>query len=356
MSDPTAPTADAAARERRSALLGAKLRGLVADHLGRQVDVSVATYPAGSACLVGDDAWVLLDGVADRRLGGALAWAVRNGADALHLVAERDTGLLARRAGGFGFPINIWFAEGRVLLPAVAEDLEPPVDAPSTHLAVAPLIEAAGATVNVEHGVVFGEVRGLEVCRVVDEPTVGYVTELDDAALTEAFSKVHDPAAGVILEVGVGANDREAFRLLHGDIPTADALRGVVDSVRRVRAISAPQHPLNRMARERFLRWTLEEDPALVDLAELHATQPPVARPSLREAVPCVASGVAVDGTECLVVCSTGVDLDLAPYVADVQRMTDVDVVVALPERDRVPITDELLGLLLRPVSVRTVG
>ena len=84
--------------------------------------------------------------------------------------------------------------------------------------------------------------------------------------------------------------------------------------------------------------------------------QPPVARPSLREAVPCVASGVAADGAECYVVCSTGVDLDIAPYVADVQRLTDVDIVATLPERDRVPITDELLGLLLRPVIVRTVG
>lgn len=316
----------------------------------------MAPHPAGAACLVGDEAWVLVDGVAGRSLGGALAWAVRNGADALHVVAESDTGLLARRAEMFRFPISVWFAEGRVLLPAAAEDLPPPVDPPPTHLEMAPLIEAAGATVNVEHGVVFGEVRGLEVCRVVDEPTVGYVAGLDDAALTDAFSNVHDPADGVILEVGVGAADREAFRLVHGDIPTADALRGVVDSVRRVRATGARQHPLNRMARERFLRWTLEEDPSLADLVRLCPAQPPVARPSLREAVPCVTSGVAADGAECYVVCSTGVDLDLAPYVADVQRMTDIDVVVALPERDHVPITDELLGLLLRPVIVRTVG
>ncbi|MFA9401388.1 MAG: hypothetical protein ACERKT_09840, partial [Acidobacteriota bacterium] len=80
MSDPSGP--NPAEREHRSALLGAKLRGLIADHLGRQVDVEMVPHPAGSACLVGDDAWVLADSVAGRSLGGALAWAVRNGADA----------------------------------------------------------------------------------------------------------------------------------------------------------------------------------------------------------------------------------------------------------------------------------
>ena len=50
----------------------------------------------------------------------------------------------------------------------------------------------------VEHGVVTGEVRGLEVCRVVDDRTTG---------------------DGVRLEVGVGAHDREAFAIIHGDVP-----------------------------------------------------------------------------------------------------------------------------------------
>ena len=37
------------------------------------------------------------------------------------------------------------------------------------------------------------------------------------------------------LEVGVGAHDREAFALVHGDLPTVEALAGVVASWRRYR-------------------------------------------------------------------------------------------------------------------------
>ena len=71
-----------------------------------------------------------------------------------------------------------------------------------------PRIVGAGADVVVEHGVVTGEVLGLEVARVVE----------------------HD--GGVRLEVGVGRHDREAFALLHGEVPTAEALAAVVGAVR----------------------------------------------------------------------------------------------------------------------------
>ena len=55
------------------------------------------------------------------------------------------------------------------------------------------------------------------------------------------------------------------------------------------------------------------------------------------------------------VVCSVGVDLDLMSYVSDVQRMTDHEVLVVLPRRDRVPITEELLGLLRRPIRIHAI-
>ena len=69
-----------------------------------------------------------------------------------------------------------------------------------------------------------GEVRGLEVCRVVDDPHTGAVR----------------------LEVGVGAHDREAFAIVHGDVPTTEALAGVVRAVaehRGGRRAAAPARP-----------------------------------------------------------------------------------------------------------------
>lgn len=345
------------ATRRRSRLLGIKLRALVAEHLGTSVEGELIAYPNGAGLLVGDVAWVLIDGPADRSLGGALAVAIRNGATSLQLIAEADTGLLARRAARFAFPVEMWFAQDRTLLPAVAEPLTPPPAALPEHLALIDVIEAAGATTNVEHGVVAGEVRGLEVCRVVDTPTVGHFAELGDVDMQPPPGSQTDgsPFEGVLLEVGVGANDREAFRMLHGDIPTVDALGAVVESVSAHRSLDAPQHPLNRLGQERFVRWQLEHDPGAIGLSSLTPTDPPLARPNLKDPVPCVAVATDGDGTPVTVVCSVGVDTDLVGFVADVQATSDRPVVVVLRRRDAVAITRDLLGLLAAPVEIRTV-
>ncbi len=346
---PTASTDD----DRRSRLIGIKLRALVGDHLGRPVDAEPEAFPKGAALLHDGAAWVLVDGPAARSLGAALAWSVRRGATALQLVAEHDTGLLARRAQRLAFPVTVWYPQDRMLLPVVPEPLvEPPAALPE-HLELVGVIEAAGATANVEHGVVVGEVRGLEVCRVVDQPTVGHFAELGDIDIAPPADAAADD--GVLLEVGVGANDREAFRLLHGDIPTVEALAAVVDSVLAHRSPDAPQHPLNRLGQERYLRWRLEQDPELVDMAAVSPAQPPQPRPNLKDPIPCVARAVGADGRETTVVCSVGVDVDLVGFVADVQEMADTPVVVALRERDAVRITRELLALLATPPSVRVV-
>jgi hypothetical protein len=353
VTDAARPADIAEAAARRSKLLGIKLQALVSEHAGTDVRGEPGTFPHGSALLVDDAAWVLIDGAADRSLGGALAWARRHGAASLQLVAAADTGLLARRAERLRFPVSVWFAQDRTLFPAVAEPLASPPEPPGEHLAFLAVIADAGATPNVEHGVVFGEVRGLEVCRVVDEPTIGHIVELGDVGLAEAPTV---PAAtGVLLEVGVGANDREAFRMLHGDIPTVEALATVVDSVAAVRSTDAPQHPLNRLGQERFLRWRLEQDPSLVDVAQVQPAQPPIPRPNLKDPVPCVATARTHDDRTVTVVCSVGVDLDLVGFVADVQTAGGGPVVVALRRRDVVPITEELLGLLDTPVEIRPV-
>lgn len=353
MSDITgASSASPTDDDRRGRLLGIKLRALVGDHLGRTIDAEPATLAGGAALQVDDAAWILIDGGAARSFGAALAWSIRNGASSLHVVVEHDSGLLARRARGCSFPVTVWFAQDRVLLPVVPEPLAVPATPVPDHLAFVDVIEGAGATAVVEHGVVVGEVRGLEVCRVVDQPTVGHFAELGDV---EIPAPVDHWSGGVLLEVGVGANDREAFRMLHGDIPAVEALAAVVDSVLEHRSTDAPQHPLNRLAQERFLRWQLEQDPAVVGMVEVTAVEPPQPRPNLKDPIPCVARGKAADGSEASIVCSAGVDLDLVGFVADVQEMFDLPVVVALRSRDAVAITRDLLGLLSTPVDVRLV-
>lgn len=355
---------DSGAGDRRKLLLGVKLRALVSQHLGSTIDVEPAVYGAGAAFVHDQAAWTIIDGDATRRLGAALAWAIRHDATSLDLIVERGGGLLARRAQAFTFPIHVWFAEERVLLPVIAEEAaltEPP---PSDHIELIKLIEQAGAEPHVERGVVTGEVRGLEVCRVVDEPTTGNFAELsdvpsaamvapDDAELAARLAGRE--AEGVILEVGVGANDREAFQMLHGHLPTVEALANVVSAVSDHRSVASRQHPLNRMAPERFLRWQVEQDPSLLGLTEITQADPPVDRLSMKHGEPCVSTALDADARNVLVVFSSGVDLDLTSFVADVivQIGQDVDrIIVAVTERDLVAITGDLAALLERPVDL----
>jgi len=339
--------------DRRSRLLGIKLRALVAEHLGRAVEAEPERFPSGAALVDDATAWVLVEGSAVRSLGAALAWAIRHDTTSLHLVAEDTTGLLARRAQRLAFAVTIWFPQDRSLLPVVAEPLAEPAAPSPQHLELVAVIEAAGATANIEHGVVVGEVRGLEVCRVVDQPTVGHFADLGDVDIAPRPDSV--TADGVLLEVGVGANDREAFRMLHGDIPTTEALAAVVDSVLAHRSSDAPQHPLNRLGQERYLRWQLEQDPTLVDMVAVTPTEPPQPRPNLKDPIPCVARATGSDGRESMVVCSVGVDVDLVGFVADVQEMAEAPVIVALRARDAMAITRDLLDLLVTPVDIRVV-
>jgi hypothetical protein len=346
--------------DRRARLLAVKLRTLVRDHTGASDDaLQSEPFALGAALRHGDAAWVLLEPAADdgRGLGAALIWASRGGASSLDVVAEKGTGVLARRAAEFTLPTSVWRADGRALVAAAATPFEPLADPRPEHVGFVPDIDSAGAVPIVEHGVVTGEVRGLEVCRVVD---------------------ADGPGGSVVrLEVGAGAHDREAFAIMHGDVPTHEALSGVVGAVAEVRDVSSPAHPLNRLSPERFLRWRLEQEPWLVDLASVEPAPPPTPRRNLKDRTPCSALGRRLDGTPVVVVCSVGVDLDLIPYAADARLAAAawgmmrggepgvsatgpiggrLDVVVALPSRDVVPATTELAGLLRHSVTLAPVA
>ncbi len=320
--------------DRRSRLRSVKLQALVRDHLGRDISPTVGAFPPGAAIVVDGAAWVLLEDEPSRGLGPAMAWALRNGATSVAVLADHDTGLLARRAEGFTFPIDVWHVAERTLLPAVAEPLLAPVEPAPAHLALVDTIVAGGAEPHVEHGVVTGEVRGLEVCRVVDDLHTGAVR----------------------LEVGVGAHDREAFTIIHGDVPTVEALAGVVAAVHEYRQPGGTQHPLNRLVPERMIRWQLQRDPALLGLDSVTPVEPPQPRPNVKDRVPCVAAGRRADGTAVLLVCSVGVDLDLVPYAVDARRTAPGieagEVWLVTPSRDLVPVTAELAGLADQALSL----
>jgi len=317
---------------RRSQLLAVKLAALVRDHTGSNDDVVPGMWPGGAALARADAAWVLAEDQPERALGRALAWARQHRVGAVHVLAERATGLLARRASYFSAPPSIWHVEGRSLLEAVAEPfpVHSPLDAELAQFRG--LIIEGGAEPFEEHGVLVGEVLGLEVCRAVRDPFTGVCR----------------------LEVGVGTHDRDAFQLLHGDIPTVEALGAVAEIVAEHRRPGAAPHPLNRLAAERALRARLINDAPLVGAARLDPAPPPVPRANLKDPVPCVAVGSDGQG-QVVVVCSTGIDLDVVPFAADARAalgLPDARLVIAVPARDAVEVTVALARLLTRPAEV----
>lgn len=320
---------------RHAALVAMKLGALVRAHAGSGEIPTPEGFGGGAGVVVGGTAWVLLDERPADRLGAAIAWAVRHGATGVHVLADRGTGQLARRCAGWRLPITVSHVEGRDLVAAAPEALPMAALVTAEHRSFLPVIIAGGADPVDEHGVLSGEVRGLEVCRVVDDPMSGAAR----------------------LEVGVGAHDREIFQMLHGDRPTVEALRDVVATVASHRAPGTPGHPLNRLAASRAVRARVVERPSLIGAAIISVVAPPYPRPNLKDELPCVALA-EIDGVSTAVVCSVGIDLDVVPYAVDaIASMAQLPVaacVIVAPERDIVDIQRRLADLVRTPT--RFVG
>jgi len=312
--------------ERRSRLLAVKLATLAREHLG--LEGEPAAFTGGAALAAGERAAVLVEDDPGRSLGRSLAWARQAGATSLDVLVDAEAGQVARRAQAFATPPSVWRVDGRDLVAVDPAPLPvPPEPAPET-LDLAPELVDAGADVVVEHGVVSGEVLGLEIARVVAD------------------------AEGLRIEAGVGRHDREAFTLVHGDLPTSAALATVIGAVRDARRADAGDHPLKRLAPERWLRDVVVDDPSIVGASHLERHEGPAPRPSTKEPWPAVAVG---DGT--VVVCSVGIDLELVPFAADARLAADpgARLVLVVPERDDHPVTRALAAALREPAEVVAV-
>ncbi|HZQ26654.1 MAG TPA: hypothetical protein VFA94_03045, partial [Acidimicrobiales bacterium] len=110
------------------------------------------------------------------------------------------------------------------------------------------------------------------------------------------------------------------------------------------------------LAAARWLRAVVCADPSLVGVspsAGLRPVSPPLLRGDLR--VPHPAAAV---GEDVVVVCSTGIDVDVVPTGADVRlrdAAPDTRLVVVLPEPDAHPVVRDLAAALAHPADVVTV-
>lgn len=329
--------------DRLAALRRTKLRSLAtrtSEASDRAVD---SAFPGGATLTDAQTTWVLIEEDAHRRLGGAVAVALRAGSSRLHVLVDAadEARIPARRAElAEGFDIRVSVIDGVSLRPAIpappAIDEAPP---PSAEL-YRPVLEEAGLEVIVEGGQLRGELRGLEVARVV----------------VDSDGSAH-------LEAGVGRFDREAGAMMRSGMGEIDALRSVIDLVEPARRPGV-DHPMRRLVPERWLRTVLLEEPDLVGAESLTAVGSAVARDNLTEPGVASAIGVDVDGHPVIVTASVGVDLEFVPAAADdrlshradlgVADAAEARLVLAVPERDASSITVELAARFPN-TTVRTV-
>lgn len=316
--------------DRLDALRKTKLRALAGATGTIAADAVDASFPKGAVLTDPSNSttWVLAEEDADRRLGGALAVAIRAASSTLHLIVTdaSHAAVLARRARSLTGPeIGIWLETGGTIERAEPAPPAPdPVPPPGAEL-YRPVLEDAGLEVIVEDGQIRGEYLGLEAARVVI-----------------------DPDGSAHLEAGIGRFDREAGAMMRSGMGEVEALRVVVDLIRPVRRAGADPHPMNQLVPERWLRRILVERPHLVGAADLQPVGSALPRQSLRGAGVASALGHDVDGEPILVTASVGIDLDLVPSAVD-DRLThapDARLVVVTPAADAAPITGELVDLV----------
>lgn len=281
------------------------------------------------------EAWVLIDDGEVSGLGPALALCMQAGVAAgIHVLVDETVpgaaGVIARRASAFAVAVDVWRVDGRSLAPvdaaaAVAVRDEPPD--PS----LVELLVGHGVEPVFEHGVLRGEVLGLEVARVIDGRLV----------------------------VGVGRHDRDARAEMRPGEDIASALDSAVDAVLRWRRPGAASHAANTLARGRWLRSVLCARPSAVGLDTLNPVAPPLPWFDLPEAGSAPGVGVDPEGRDVVVVCSVGIDLDLVPTAADCRLLygtsCETPLWLVVPAGDDVATTRRLADTLRAPASVLTV-
>jgi|DEB0MinimDraft_10_1074344.scaffolds.fasta_scaffold00071_27 hypothetical protein len=317
---------------RREGLERARARAIARDSFSIDLEqASVTARPFGVVVADASTHVIVSSSESLAVLGGILIWMDREGLDKPHLVFEHHAEVQARRAALLAPAATVFgLVAGRVV-PVEPAALTEPHPTPEGIGELEAMIQRCGADRVVEDGIVRAEVAGLEVGRIVTGPD------------------------GSQLEVGVGRFDREAGVLLHADRPIEPTLADTVRRISEHRRPGAPSDPVNRMARERWLRCLVVEDPAAIGVTQPELVEPIPPRLSLLEAVPAalLAEDVsAAGGPRVLVVCSVGVALELIPAAADlVVRHRPDHVRFVIPSRDRFPTVERLASRLGVPVS-----
>ncbi len=323
---------------RRPELIAVALRA-IANDAGDVVE-DIRAFPGGAVahCAGRNVAWI--DEQPGRLLGAVLALHLRHPRHTLSVVVPQSlriqAGIAARRLRQWRVSSEVSIVDGRSLTAVAPADYEA-VAAPQFDIGpFVDLMTGAGAQPVVEHGVLTGEVMGLEVCRVMHD---------DD---------------GPRLEVGVGSQDREAFKLMYAGEPSEVSLERVVAFVHEQRSATAEPHPLGRLAAERRMRWQLHRDATEYGLHDVAFVDGATARTSLSDAAPafCTAS---IGKRNLLLACVSGTDLGAPIDTADTfERLASThgleESIMVIDGSTQLPILGDMATLSHHPMRVANLA
>ncbi len=286
-------------------------------------------FPSGAYVVDGDHLVVYRHDDAALVLGPALLIAGKQRCTQVSiLVGSSDAsgaGLCARQTTQLSTDVSVFVVDGKDISPAVPTPDPGALACEADSEAFRREVASHGLETVVEAGLVRGELLGLEVAR------------FEHGAI----------------QVGVGRFDREAGAMIRGTGATDDALGDAIALVRPLRQAGALSHPLNRLARERWLRSVAMQDPSLLHLASIESVETVAERVNLLDPFVAGALGLDADGASVVVGFAAGVDTTAISHVADlVARHNPQRVVVAMPSDDLLASLTAVFDHLRVPTSV----
>ena len=249
-----------------------------------------------------------------------LLWARQNRSPIVVVAPSNRASDLARQAEDFD-QITIWELDATTIVEVKASAL--PVVPTLTEAALehVELFESVGAAAVDDFGRLVAEVEGLEIARA------------------EASGEV---------AVGVGSADRELHSYVHRHQEILVSLNNAAEAVRSIRRQGAAGHPLNRRARQRWLRAVAFAEPTLLGAHRLEMLPPLQERVLQLGPEPCAALDPDA-GT--MFVFSAGIDPDVVPTATDFRRRHEsTETVIVTSEADAFAATAEIAAT----VSIHT--
>ncbi|CAI8383772.1 MAG: Uncharacterised protein [Acidimicrobiales bacterium AG-410-I20] len=314
--------------ERRAELLRGKLLAIVESAGYEIADSDDKNQTHDSALLTKDNCWLLVnDETPQSALGKGILLLSRHPHLELCLIFEDaiSAGVAARQAAGLNIRCKVMLLHNQTLTQVDPSSFPKPFEIIPISEEFLSVCEAAGVSVICENGTWRGEILGLEVVRLEGEN----------------------------IQIGVGRFDREAGELLNYERSLFDQLVSASNQIRSQRNAEAGSHPLATLARERWLRHSLLEDPSVVGLKDVEPIDSVHERENLRDPFPAAAIGKDEDQKKVLVVCSVGVDIALVPLTAELSQIHLPDrIVIVLPPKDLLPVIHTISEFLKVPSSL----